>query len=128
MDVKRENVLGPTDILAEILVPEPKAGSKGVYLKVRERSVWDFAPVSVAVQVSSTNRVVDDVRIVLGGVAPTPLRVPRAEDVLKGKTLDDALARQAGDAALLGARPMTNNAYKVDMGKELVRRALLLAV
>jgi xanthine dehydrogenase YagS FAD-binding subunit len=128
IDVKRENVLGPTDILAEILVPEPKAGSKGVYLKIRERSVWDFATVSVAVQVNSTNKLVDDVRIVLGGVAPTPLRVPRAEDVLRGKTLDDGLARQAAEAAFLGARPMTNNGYKVDMGKEVVRRALLLAV
>jgi xanthine dehydrogenase YagS FAD-binding subunit len=128
VDVKRENVLGPTDILAEIMIPEPKAGSKGVYLKIRERSVWDFATVSVAVQVSSTNRLVDDARIVLGGVAPTPLRVARAEDVVKGKTLDDGLAKQAADAAFLGARPMTNNGYKVDMGKELVRRALLAAV
>jgi xanthine dehydrogenase YagS FAD-binding subunit len=128
IDVKRENVLSPTDILAEILVPEPKAGSKGVFLKVRERSVWDFATVSVAVQVASTNRVVDDVRIVLGGVAPTPLRVPRAEDALKGKTLDENQAKLAAEAAFLGARPMTNNGYKVDMGKELVRRALLMAL
>jgi xanthine dehydrogenase YagS FAD-binding subunit len=127
IDVKRENVLGPTDILAEILIPEPKAGSKGVYLKVRERSVWDFATVSVAVQVSSTNGVVDDARIVLGGVAPTPLRVPAAEAVVKGKAMDDALAKQAADAAFLGARPMTNNGYKVDMGRELVRRALIMA-
>jgi xanthine dehydrogenase YagS FAD-binding subunit len=128
IDVKRENVLGPTDILAEILVPEPKPGSKGVYLKIRERSVWDFATVSVAVQVSATNAVVDDARIVLGGVAPTPLRVPNAEALLKGKTPDDSTARQAAEAAFLGARPMTNNSYKVDMGKELVLRALLLTV
>jgi xanthine dehydrogenase YagS FAD-binding subunit len=128
IDVKRENVLGPTDVLAEITVPEPKAGSKGVYLKIRERSVWDFATVSVAVQIASSNRMVDDARIVLGGVAPTPLRVARAEDVIKGKTLDDGLAKQAADAAFLGARPMTSNGYKVDMGKELVRRALLAAV
>jgi xanthine dehydrogenase YagS FAD-binding subunit len=126
IDVKRENVLGPTDILAEILVPEPKAGSKGVYLKVRERSVWDFATVSVAVQVSSGNGLVDEARIVLGGVAPTPLRVPSAEAILKGKALDDSLAKQAADTAFLGARPLTNNGYKVDMGKELVRRALMM--
>ena len=126
IDVKRENVLGPTDILAEIQVPEPKAGSKGIYLKIRERSVWDFATVSVAVQLSSTNGAVDDARIVLGGVAPTPLRVPAAEAVIKGKAIDDSLAKQAADQAFLGARPLTNNAYKVDMGKELVRRALLM--
>jgi xanthine dehydrogenase YagS FAD-binding subunit len=128
IDVRRENVLGPTDILAEILVPEPAAGSKGVYLKVRERSVWDFATVSVAVQLSASNGLVNDARIVLGGVAPTPVRVPAAEALLKGKTLDDGLAKQAADSAFIGARPMTNNAYKVDMGKELVRRALLQAV
>ena len=67
-------------------------------------------------------------RIVLGGVAPTPLRVPRAEDVLKGKPLDENQAKLAAEAAFLGARPMTNNGYKVDMGKELVRRALLMVV
>jgi xanthine dehydrogenase YagS FAD-binding subunit len=121
IDVKRENVLGPTDVLAEILIPEPAAGAKGVYLKVRERSVWDFATVSVAVQVSS-----GDARIVLGGVAPTPLRVPAAENVIKGKPIDDALAKQAADQAFIGARPLTNNAYKVDMGKEIVRRALMM--
>jgi xanthine dehydrogenase YagS FAD-binding subunit len=128
VDVTRENILGPTDILAEIIIPEPAAGSKGVYQKIRERSVWDFATVSVAVQLTAAGGTVQDARIVLGGVAPTPLRVPRAEDALKGKALDDAAARQAADAAFLGARPMTNNAYKVDMGRELVRRALLAAV
>jgi xanthine dehydrogenase YagS FAD-binding subunit len=125
IDVKRENILGPTDILAEILIPEQVPGSKGIYLKIRERSVWDFATVSVAVQLSSNNGVVDDARIVLGGVAPTPLRVPAAEAIVKGQRLDDSLAMQAGNAAFIGARPLTNNGYKVDMGKELVRRALL---
>ncbi len=125
IDVRRENILGPTDILAEILIPEPAAGSKGVYLKIRERSVWDFATVSVAVQLTSNNGTVDDARVVLGGVAPTPVRVANAEALLKGKPIDDALAQQVAAAAFVGARPMTNNGYKVDMGKELVRRALL---
>ena len=95
---------------------------------VRERQVWDFATVAVAVQVASTNGVVDDARIVLGGVAPWPYRVPRAEEALKGQRLTEDAARRAGDAAFVGARPMTHNAYKVDMGKELVARALLAAV
>lgn len=128
IDVLRENILGPADILAEISIPEPKANSRGVFLKVRERQVWDFADVSVAVQMTARNRTVDDVRIVMGGVAPVPYRAPRAEDILKGKTLTEDLARQAGETAFAGARPMTYNAYKVDIGKELVKRALIAAV
>ena len=128
VDVLRENILGPSDILAEIVIPEARSNARGVYLKIRERQVWDFATVAVAVQVAATNGVVDDARIVLGGVAPWPYRVPRAEEAIKGQRLTEDVARRAGDAAFVGARPMTHNAYKVDMGKELVARALLAAV
>lgn len=128
VDVLRESVLGPADILAEIIIPEAKPNARGVYLKLRERQVWDFAGVAVAVQITAANKVVEDARIVLGGVAPLPYRVPRAEDVLKGKAATEELARQAGETAFVGARPMTYNAYKVDIGKELVKRAVLAAV
>jgi xanthine dehydrogenase YagS FAD-binding subunit len=125
VDVTRENILGPADILAEVIVPEPAADSKGVYLKVRERGVWDFATVAVAVQVSGAGGLVNDARIVLGGVAPYPYRVPNAEAVVRGRQLTDDVARQAGEIAFVGARPMTNNLYKVAVGKGLVARALM---
>jgi xanthine dehydrogenase YagS FAD-binding subunit len=126
IDVTRENILGPADILAEIIVPEPQPNSRGVFLKIRERGVWDFATVAVAVQVTGPpSGLIDDARIVLGGVAPYPYRAPNAEAVLKGKPLTPDLARQAGETAFIGARPMTHNLYKVDMGKGLVARALM---
>jgi xanthine dehydrogenase YagS FAD-binding subunit len=69
--------------------------------------------------------VVEDARIVLGGVAPVPYRALKAEAGLKGKTLDEAAATAAGMAATDGARPMTKNGYKVPLTQAVVKRALL---
>lgn len=128
VDVLRETILGPSDILVEVQIPKAKPNTKGVYLKVKERGVWDFATVAVATVITLREGLVEDARIVLGGTAPTPLRVTKAEEVLKGKKVDEALARAAAEQALLGARPMSNNAYKVDMAKAIVRRAILASV
>lgn len=128
VDVMRENVLGPSDMLVEVQIPSAKPNTKGVYFKVRERGVWDFATVAVATVVTLRDGIVDDARVVLGGMSPTPVRATKAEDALKGKKVDEALARAAAEQALLGARPMSNNAYKVDMAKAIIRRALLASV
>ncbi len=128
VDVLRENILGPAEILVEVQIPRPKPNTKGTYVKVKERGVWDFATVSVATAVTYKDGLVEDARIVLGGVSPVPVRVSKAEDVLKGKKLDESAARAAADQALLGTRPMSANAYKVDMAKAIVRRALLASV
>ncbi|HEY1374303.1 MAG TPA: xanthine dehydrogenase family protein subunit M [Candidatus Binatia bacterium] len=125
VNARRENILGPADIVTEIQVPLPKAGSKGFYYKARERQAWDHAIVSVATVVQSAGGAVRDARVVLGGVAPIPWRVPKAEEFLRGKAIDDAAAQKAAEIALDGARPMKDNVYKIDLAKNLVRRALV---
>jgi xanthine dehydrogenase YagS FAD-binding subunit len=128
VDYRRENVLKPAEIVTEIYVPTPKAGSKGFYQKVREREAWDHAIVAVATILQSNGGVARDGRVVLGGVAPIPWRAPKAEAFLRGKKLDDGVARQAGVIALEGARPLKDNVYKVKLAQDLVRRALLESV
>jgi xanthine dehydrogenase YagS FAD-binding subunit len=128
VDYKRENILNPGDIVTEIYVPTQRSGSKGFYHKVRERLAWDHAIVSVATVVESNDGVVRNARVVLGGVAPTPWRAPKAEEFLRGKKLDEANAKQAGEIALEGAKPLKDNVYKVQMAKDLIQRGLLASV
>jgi xanthine dehydrogenase YagS FAD-binding subunit len=124
-DVRRENVLQPNEILAEIEVPNAPAGAKAVYIKEMVREVWDFALCSVAAMVTMQNGVVQDARIVLGGVAPIPYRALKAEAALKGKALNEASAAAAGLAAVDGAKPLAKNGYKVQLTQAVVKRALL---
>jgi xanthine dehydrogenase YagS FAD-binding subunit len=128
VDVKRENILKPGEIVTEIYVPQPKPNSKGFYHKVRERQAWDHAIVSVATIVQSSGGNVRDARVVLGGVAPIPWRAPKAEEFLRGKKLDDGNAQKAAEIALEGARPLKDNVYKVNLSKALIQRALLTLV
>ena len=124
-NVRRENVLQPTEILTAIDVPSAPAGAKAIYVKEMVREIWDFALCSVAAMVTVKDGVVADVRIVLGGVAPVPYRALKAEAALKGKPLNEANAAAAGVAATDGARPLTKNAYKVPLTQAVVKRALL---
>ena len=124
-NVRRENVLLPDEILTEVQVPNAPAESRAVYVKEMVREVWDFALCSVAAMVTLTGGVVQDARIVLGGVAPVPYRAAQAEAALRGKSLDEATAAAAGAAAVDGARPMSKNAYKVPLTRAVVKRALL---
>jgi xanthine dehydrogenase YagS FAD-binding subunit len=125
VDVLRENVLKPNELLVEIQVPTPEGGMKGKFLKVRERKSWDFAMVSAAVCMAVEGGTCKDARVVLGGCAPTPLRVPRAEEAIKGKRLSEDTAAAAGTAAVQGARPMSLNEYKVTIARNLVKRAVM---
>lgn len=124
-DPRRENILLPNEILTEIEVPNAPAGSKAIYIKEMVREIWDFALCSVAAMVTVKDGVVQDARIVLGGVAPIPYRAAKAEAALKGKALDAATATTAGAAAVDGARPLAKNAYKVPLTQAVVKRALL---
>ena len=99
--------------------PRPKPGSKGFYHKVRERLAWDHAIVAVATIVESSGGVVREARVVMGGVAPIPWRAAKAEEFLRGKKLDQATAKQAGEIALEGAKPLKDNVYKVKIGARL---------
>jgi xanthine dehydrogenase YagS FAD-binding subunit len=126
-DVMRENILEPNEIITEILVPQPAAGSTSTYLKFKERETQDFALASAAVALTSRNGVVQDARVVLGGVAPIPWRSAEAEAAVKGKRLTPEVAQAAAIAALKPAKPLDDNEYKVPLAQTIVRRALLAA-
>lgn len=128
VDYKRENILQPGEIVTEVQIPHPKAGSKGFYYKVRERLAWDHAIVSVSTVVQNGGGAVREARVVLGGVAPIPWRAAKAEEFLKGKRVDESSAQKAGEIALEGARPLKDNIYKVALAKSLIQRALLASV
>jgi xanthine dehydrogenase YagS FAD-binding subunit len=95
---------------------------------VRERLAWDHAIVAVATIVESSGGAVRDARVVMGGVAPIPWRSAKAEEFLRGKRLDQATAKQAGEIALEGARPLKDNIYKVKLAQDLIQRGLLASV
>lgn len=127
-DIRRENVLKNEEIITEIHVPASPLAARSTYLKFKERESLDFALASAAVAVRlAPNRTVRDARIVLGGVAPVPWRVPAAEKFLTGKELKPDVLAEAGKIALADARPLEKNAYKVPLAQTLVRRALAKA-
>ncbi len=125
VDIKRETVLTPGEVLTEVVLPKAPAGSRGTYRKVRARGAWDFALAGVAAWLSLSGGTVSRARIVLSGVAPVPWRVPEAEKALAGRKLDAASARAAAEAAVKGARPLSRNGYKVDLVRGAVEEALL---
>src|SRR6185369_9786329 len=128
VDYKRENILTGGEIVTEIIVPAPKPGSKGFYYTVRERLAWDHAIVAVATIVESSGGAVRDARVVMGGVAPIPWRAGKAEEFLRGKAINEANARRAGEIALEGAKSLKDNSYKIRIAQDLIQRGLLASV
>jgi xanthine dehydrogenase YagS FAD-binding subunit len=124
-DAARENVLANDEVLAGIQVPAPRPGTRSTYRKIMDREAWTHAVVSVAVVLEMQGGVCRTARIVLGGVAPIPWRVPDAERLFSGQRITAALAADAGAAAVAGARPLAKNAYKVPLTRNLVERTLL---
>lgn len=124
-----ENVLRGGEIVTEVFVPAPAAGTRSTYIKFKEKDSMDWAVSAVAVRaITDGSGTVKDARVVLGGVAPLPWRSKEAEAVLKGKKFSPQLANEAAEAALTGAQPLSRNAYKVPLTKVLVRRAVAQAV
>ncbi|HME90114.1 MAG TPA: xanthine dehydrogenase family protein subunit M [Myxococcaceae bacterium] len=124
-DYRRENVLGPAEIITHVRVPASSFASQSTYLKFKERASLDFALSAVAAAIElGPDRKVRQARLVLGGVAPVPWRVPKVEEFLAGKALEPATLAEAGKLALRGAEPLSKNGYKVALTQALVRRAL----
>ncbi len=124
IDVTRETVLAKGQFLKSIFVPAPKAGAKAAYVKIKERGTWDFALVSAAVAGVVKDGALTDVSVVCGGVAPIPWRLKKAEDVLRGQPLTEALARDAAEAALKDASPLRENGYKADLVTAALKQAI----
>jgi xanthine dehydrogenase YagS FAD-binding subunit len=127
-DVTRETTLGPNEILTRVTIPgrqelHPQQ-ARATYMKVRERGAFDFALSAVAVAIWRVGREIRQARVTLGGVAPKPWRVPRAEQELIKRPLGEEAFRAAADAALLGADPLEHNEYKIPMTRGLLIKAL----
>jgi xanthine dehydrogenase YagS FAD-binding subunit len=125
VDVTRETVLAKGQFLKSVWVPGPKAGQKAAYVKLKERGTWDFALVSAAVAGVVKGGAFEEVTIVMGGVAPVPWRLKKAEDVLRGKAVSEALVREAADAGLADASPLRENGYKTDLVRAALKEAIL---
>lgn len=128
-NLRWESILRHGDILTEVIVPAAPRGTRSTYIKFKEKDSMDWAISAVAVSaLTDASGAIRDIRIVLGGVAPKPWRVPEAEAFLKGKQFSAADVNRAAEIALRGARPLSRNAYKVPLTKVLVRRAVEQAV
>lgn len=120
---RTETVLEAGEILVAVEVPAPAPGARSAFLKHRVRGTWDFALSEVAVSATGNGRW-SNVRVALGGVAPFPYRATAAESVLDGQAATESLMREAAQAAVGKARPLTQNGYKIDLTRALVARAL----
>lgn len=120
-----QDILTPGELVKEIRVP--KRSGQMHYDKKRVRNAIDFAIVSLASCLDVKDNVIQDARLVFGGVAPVPLRVKHVEEFLKGKAVTEETADQAAGLAVGGASPMGKNEYKLFMIKDLMRSAVLRA-
>jgi carbon-monoxide dehydrogenase medium subunit len=116
------------ELVTEIQVPEPPAGSGGTYLKLTLRRAMDLAIVGVAALVTVADGTCNDVKVALGAVAPTPIRAKGAEDILRGKVLEDKVIEEAAEAAMREAQPISDirgsEDYRRKMVGVLTRRAV----
>jgi xanthine dehydrogenase YagS FAD-binding subunit len=124
---QRETVLEPGELITFVTLPAPKAGSKQVYLKLRDRASYEFALSSAAIVAVVNGGKLDFVRVALGGVGTKPWRSLEAERTLHGKTAGEKVFRQAAEAALHGAQPQSENGFKVQLAKRCITHALTLA-
>ncbi|MDQ6676358.1 MAG: xanthine dehydrogenase family protein subunit M [Acidobacteriota bacterium] len=122
----RETAIQPNEILAEILIPTAPTANATYEVRQKEALDWPLATASVALKMSG-NRI-SSARVVLGHVAPVPFSAIAADKYLAGKSLNDNTAAEAAKEALMSATPLSQNAYKVQLARVAVKRALLAAV
>jgi xanthine dehydrogenase YagS FAD-binding subunit len=122
---QRETVLQHGDLITGIDLPPLAFATRSHYRKVRDRASYAFALVSVAAAVDVADGIVRDVRLALGGVAPIPWRARKAEAALRGAAATEESFRRAADAELADARPLSGNAFKVRLARNVIVRTLL---
>jgi xanthine dehydrogenase YagS FAD-binding subunit len=124
---QRETVLEPGELITHVTLPPPVAGSKQVYLKLRDRSSYEFALASAAVLIMVAGGNVTRARVALGGVGTKPWRSPEAEMALAGQPADETSFRKAAEAALRDAKPQSENGFKIELAKRCLAHALQMA-
>jgi xanthine dehydrogenase YagS FAD-binding subunit len=122
----RETAIKPNEILTEINIPSARGGKNATY-EIRERDALDWPLATASVSLRMKGSAIESGMIVLGHVAPTPYLAADAGKMLAGKTISESVAEEIGKAAVAGAKPLSNNAYKVKLASVAVKRALLSA-
>ena len=123
----RETVLEPGDLITHVTLPPPVAGSRQVYLKLRDRASYEFALASAAIVLTVAGGNVTRARVALGGVGTKPWRSPEAEAALVGQPANQANFRTAAEAALRDAQPQRENGFKIELAKRCLTHALQMA-
>ncbi|HTV82365.1 MAG TPA: xanthine dehydrogenase family protein subunit M [Acidobacteriaceae bacterium] len=121
---EKETVLEPGELITHVTLPALESGTRSHYLKLRDRAQYEFALASAAVVVRLHGRHVSRVRIALGGVGTRPWRSPEAERALEGREATTENFRKAAEAAMAGAKPLKYNAFKIELAKKALVRAL----
>src|ERR1700761_2227090 len=117
-----ETTLAPGELISAFIISG--RWPRSLYLKTRDRQSYEFALSSAAVALDVQDGMVNDARLALGGIATVPWRAREAEVLLKGQKFDDGFAGRVAEAAFVGAQPRDHNAFKIDLGKRVVARAL----
>ncbi|HTL16654.1 MAG TPA: FAD binding domain-containing protein, partial [Patescibacteria group bacterium] len=114
--------LEPGDLVLKVEIPVQKRRS--TYMQVSEKSMFDWALVSCAAAAKMDGEKLSQARVVLGAVSNIPYQVQAANELLEGKVLDDALANKVADAILEKAHALSENGYKIQIARTLIRRSL----
>lgn len=123
----QDTTLAPGELITGLVLPPLPLAQSGVYLKLRDRTSYAFALVSVAAAVEVTAGRIQAARLALGGVAHKPWRLTEVEAFLVGKVADAATFQAAADLALRSAQPLTHNHFKIELSKRAIRRALTVS-
>jgi xanthine dehydrogenase YagS FAD-binding subunit len=124
---EKDTNLAHGELITGIELPKSNFAKNSYYLKVRDRASYAFALVAVAAALEMNGGTIRQARVVLGSVAHKPWRSAEAEAALAGRPASEESFRRAAEAALAGAKPLAHNAYKVELGKRAVVRALMRA-
>ena len=119
-----ETVLQPDELITAVDLPPNNFALQSYYLKARDRNSYAFALISVAAALEIDNNTIEQARIGIGGVAHKPWRATEAEAMLVGNSPSEGLFRQAAAAAVEGAKTYEYNAFKVELGQQVIVRAL----
>lgn len=122
-----ETVLQPGELITHVTLPASRFAARSRYLKVRDRASFSFALASAAVAIELDGKTIKDARVALGGVGTKPWRSPEAEKALIGQPADEVRFKAAAAAAMKGAKPREHNAFKIELARRTLVRALSLA-
>ena len=124
IDITHLNILQPGDLLTAIRIPSTWAGATFYFEKVRDRNVWDFPLLNVASAMKLSGDTIQQARIAVNAAAARPLRLKRVEDAIRGRQRNAQTGEMAGKLAVEGAVPLTFNAFKIPLMRNLVKRSI----